>query len=501
MRFRQLSLERFGHFDGCELTFRAGAPDLHVIYGGNEAGKTTSMAAVADLLFGFEARARYHFQFDPPLLRIGAMIEEDGRVVAVRRRRAKPSLVDAADKPIDDGLLVAMLHGQTREGFRLAFSLDHLRLREGGRAIVQARDDIGQTLFAAGSGMTGVATALAAIEEEADAIWGPRRAQKRSYTQAESAYEVARAEARDRQVKPKAWSDAQGALRDAEAARASAEAKREGLLAELRQVERLRRIGPAMRRRADLLASIAAAGDVPMLPHAREERVLAALKTLSAAERERATAATLLADIDFRHDALAVDVAVLAEAEAIEELVERRGAIAKASGDADRLTIEHRVKEARIVELRRDLDLGRRELPSRPVVSRLRALAQSHGEAVAALRTVAETQEELRARLVPLEQKLAATDPSEGLAELAAAVAAARRLGDDVDARCAQAIAAAALAGAQSEDARARLAPWFGDAQALVRVAAVRRVWRTCTSSASTVAISASATAATRTRA
>ncbi len=133
MRFRQLSLERFGHFDGCELTFRAGAPDLHVIYGGNEAGKTTSMAAVADLLFGFEARARYHFQFDPPLLRIGAMIEEDGRVVAVRRRRAKPSLVDAADKPIDDGLLVAMLHGQTREGFRLTFSLDHLR-RAGGRA-------------------------------------------------------------------------------------------------------------------------------------------------------------------------------------------------------------------------------------------------------------------------------------------------------------------------------------------------------------------------------
>lgn len=473
MRFRQLSLERFGHFDGCELTFRAGAPDLHVIYGGNEAGKTTSMAAVADLLFGFEARARYHFQFDPPLLRIGAMLEEDGRVVAVRRRRAKPSLVDAADKPIDDGLLAAMLHGQTREGFRLAFSLDHLRLREGGRAIVQARDDIGQTLFAAGSGMTGVVATLAAIEGEAEAIWGPRRAQKRSYTQAESAYEVARTEARDRQVKPKAWSDAQGALRDAETARASAEAGRDLLLAEQRQVERMRRIGPAMRRRADLLAGIAAAGDVPMLPPAREERVLAALKTLSDAERDRATAATLLADVDVRRDALAVDVAVLAEAEAIEELVERRGAIAKARGDADRLLIEHRVKEVRVVDLRRDLELEGRALPSRPVVSRLRALATSHGEAVAALRTVEETQEELRARLGPLEHKLAATDVTQGLAELSAAVADARRLGDDVDARCAQAVATASLAGAQAEEARVRLVPWSGDAAALLRVSAV----------------------------
>ena len=59
MRFVTLALERYGHFDDCTLTFRSGEPDLHVVYGANEAGKTTSMAAVSDLLFGFPGRSPY----------------------------------------------------------------------------------------------------------------------------------------------------------------------------------------------------------------------------------------------------------------------------------------------------------------------------------------------------------------------------------------------------------------------------------------------------------
>ena len=82
MRFANLSLERYGHFEDCQLTFRAGPPDLHVIYGPNEAGKTTSMAAVSDLLFGFPARSPYNFIYDYSLLRVGAVLEDDGKSLA-----------------------------------------------------------------------------------------------------------------------------------------------------------------------------------------------------------------------------------------------------------------------------------------------------------------------------------------------------------------------------------------------------------------------------------
>ena len=56
MRFVKLMLERYGRFEGCELDFRERQPDLHVIYGPNEAGKSTSLSAVSDLLFGFPTR-------------------------------------------------------------------------------------------------------------------------------------------------------------------------------------------------------------------------------------------------------------------------------------------------------------------------------------------------------------------------------------------------------------------------------------------------------------
>ncbi|WP_421851843.1 AAA family ATPase [Novosphingobium sp.] len=66
MRFATLSLEKYGHFEDRVLEFRAGASDLHLIYGANEAGKSTSMAAVRDLLFGIPMRSPYNFRFDYP---------------------------------------------------------------------------------------------------------------------------------------------------------------------------------------------------------------------------------------------------------------------------------------------------------------------------------------------------------------------------------------------------------------------------------------------------
>lgn len=61
MRIERLSLDFFGHFTGKVLDFgKAGqASDFHVIYGSNEAGKTTTMEAYLRLLYGFPHREPY----------------------------------------------------------------------------------------------------------------------------------------------------------------------------------------------------------------------------------------------------------------------------------------------------------------------------------------------------------------------------------------------------------------------------------------------------------
>ena len=73
---------------------------LHVLYGRNEAGKSTALAAITDLLFGFEHRTGFDFLHAASDLRIAARIlGRDGEALAFRRRKGRrDTLIDANDK-------------------------------------------------------------------------------------------------------------------------------------------------------------------------------------------------------------------------------------------------------------------------------------------------------------------------------------------------------------------------------------------------------------------
>ena len=80
MRIERLSLDFFGHFTGKVLDFgKAGqASDFHVIYGSNEAGKTTVMEAYLRLLYGFPHREPYGFQHQRQNLRVSGLLDIRG---------------------------------------------------------------------------------------------------------------------------------------------------------------------------------------------------------------------------------------------------------------------------------------------------------------------------------------------------------------------------------------------------------------------------------------
>ena len=72
MRFDRLELHRFGHFE--ELAIGFGEAPLHVIYGRNEAGKTTLLAALRDVLFGVPPRSPYGYKFGNPAIELRAEV-------------------------------------------------------------------------------------------------------------------------------------------------------------------------------------------------------------------------------------------------------------------------------------------------------------------------------------------------------------------------------------------------------------------------------------------
>src|SRR5690349_17040869 len=112
MRLTRLHLDRYGRFTDRLLELPSNVP-LCLVYGPNEAGKSTALAALCDLLFGFPHNAAYDFLHERRLLRVGGTLRRsDGEEIAVRRRRGRENtLLDPEERPVPDGALAPYLGG------------------------------------------------------------------------------------------------------------------------------------------------------------------------------------------------------------------------------------------------------------------------------------------------------------------------------------------------------------------------------------------------------
>ena len=173
MRINRLDLLRYGRFSEAAIDFPrpTEGPDVTLVYGPNEAGKSTAFHGYLDLLFGLKAGAHpYAFRFKRNELLIGAELDIPGQGPVTLRRNGKTngSLLDDEGRALSDAPLLSALHGLTRETYEERFSLNDRGLREGGARIAAANGDLGQLLHAGVSGLTSMATVLDALAVRAD---------------------------------------------------------------------------------------------------------------------------------------------------------------------------------------------------------------------------------------------------------------------------------------------------------------------------------------------
>lgn len=153
MRFEKLLLTRFGPFTDAEINFGPSPVGLHIVHGPNEAGKSSSLRAVQNFLFGIPAQSSDNFRHNYKDLRIGGVVRDlNGEVVhVVRKKGNKQTLLDVADMPVPDDTLMRFLPKPIDQGsFDSRFGINHERLRKGGEEIAKGKGDIGELLFAAG---------------------------------------------------------------------------------------------------------------------------------------------------------------------------------------------------------------------------------------------------------------------------------------------------------------------------------------------------------------
>jgi uncharacterized protein YhaN len=175
MRLKRLNLTRYGKFTDHSIDFgglRDGEPDLHIVYGPNEAGKSTALAGFLDLLFGIETSSRFNFLHPYPTMRIGASLElAAGTQDILRVKRPQNSLLDASERPIFEGVILGELGGIDRDSYRTMFSLDDETLEAGGKNILASKGDLGQLLFSASAGLADLSQRLADLRIEAEKFY------------------------------------------------------------------------------------------------------------------------------------------------------------------------------------------------------------------------------------------------------------------------------------------------------------------------------------------
>jgi uncharacterized protein YhaN len=177
MRLLRLDLKAVGPFTGVSLDLSPGDHGLHLIYGPNEAGKTSTLRALSYLLFGFPLRTPDDFVHPYDQLRVGAALRHsDGEVLEVVRRKA-------AKNPLrgpDDTSLVAperlerLLGGLDQESFQTLFGIDHAGLARAGDEIRTGQGRLGELLFTAGTGLAGLRQAQERLQSQLDNLFKPR---------------------------------------------------------------------------------------------------------------------------------------------------------------------------------------------------------------------------------------------------------------------------------------------------------------------------------------
>ena len=176
MRLFSIKPTRYGCFnENFSINFGAiseSGHDFHIVYGPNEAGKSTILHAIKDFFFGMELKSLYNFQHDYTAMRIDAEIELEGKIISLQRIKKVDGLRNTNDLAVPKAVLGASLLELERDTYCNMFCLNDESLVLGGKSILQSKGELGQLLFSAASGLSDVGTKLEELQKKAEELFG-----------------------------------------------------------------------------------------------------------------------------------------------------------------------------------------------------------------------------------------------------------------------------------------------------------------------------------------
>jgi len=476
MRIAELNLAAFGPFTDRVLAFDEAG--LHIVYGPNEAGKSSALRGLKALLYGIEERTLDNFLHANDKLRIhGFLRTTDGQELAfVRRKGRKNTLLTPDGEALDEQALAPFLQGVTAELFETLFGIDHQALIQGGQEILEQKGEVGQALFSAALGSHTLHAVLAKLDADADGLFRPRGSTQ-TINSALKLYAELNKEVRDRSLLSREWDEKRRALGRTTKELERIQAELADNRSDVTRLQRIQRVLPKLARRRELFHELELLGansgkPVVILPGDFTGRRQKAVNALETAQAIVGKASPRLEGLQKQLKDLLTNQGLLEQAENIEDLHARLGGHRKALQDRPHLEAETKQlltdAESILKEIRPDLELKAIEA-LRPVLARRQAIAELGGKNALLNARVEQAESSLREtekRLKTARKERDEIPEAGNTDDLHRAIAAARKQGElDASIQSTQ----SQLASLQTECAGdlARLTLWEGELEAV----------------------------------
>ncbi|MGH7347377.1 MAG: AAA family ATPase, partial [Candidatus Rokuibacteriota bacterium] len=344
MRLAKLYLKAFGPYTERVIELDASGASLHLLFGPNEAGKSSLLRAIRALFFGIPERTPDNFLHENTALRVGGVItDSNGQPFPLMRRKARKQPLrewngevgngaDCEGRNLPDNSISTCFDGIGEAQFSRLFAIDRNELIAGGHAILEGRGDVGESLFEAGAGLVGLRQLRAALETEAGELFAPR-ANKPLINVTLGAYEAAKRATRECVVKTAEWSRREDAYH---AALAALDANKKTIADRRSERERLGRIQrnlPLLARREECAKELAALSGVPDLGSDFAEKRAAAVAARANALRQREEAAKKVAELQGHLELVKIPAGYIERGALIQGIYSRLGTFRQAEFD------------------------------------------------------------------------------------------------------------------------------------------------------------------------
>ena len=437
MKILHMRLLAFGPFTDILLDLSEGQEGLHIIYGPNEAGKSSALRAVRQLLYGIPPRSPDNFIHPHGRMRIGCILRrDDGTILEFIRRKGRVNTLRATDDAtvIDEPHLRTFLGGVDEALFATMFGIDHADLVQGGEEIIRGEGDVGQILFAAGSGISHLRRVQDDLRAEGDALF-LSSGQKPPINEATNALKKKQKAIREAQLPGQEWIRHDATLREAVESKRKIERSLEERQRERHRLERIKEALPAISHQKERLKALEQCTDAVILSDDFGDRRRDLLTRLQIAENDERQALENLKMLIKETEKLDVPEKLIQHAEAIEDVYKDLGSHRKASKDRSQLLVRKGVLEGDaqtiLLGFRGDVSLDQADQLrlSKAETVRIQELGNQYERLITQLESAQEEMGRLSSRLEQLKSKLAGLDKPKDTRDLHKVIERVRQQG------------------------------------------------------------------------